>query len=144
MNPFTFKEKEVLALVSSGLTTKEIASKLNISHHTVETHRKNLLRKCEAKNSVELVQKALMQQMLAVWFNIFLTRCRLVFVYSLVGLGRHRTVIRACHFFFKPHPKIGDRKSLNEIYQSVYFITFVHDQGWKNPGTYSWKNGPLV
>ena len=39
---FTFKEKEVLALVSSGLTTKEIASKLNISHHTVETHRKNL------------------------------------------------------------------------------------------------------
>ena len=66
MNPFTFKEKEVLALVSSGLTTKEIASKLNISHHTVETHRKNLLRKCEAKNSVELVQKAFMQQMIAV------------------------------------------------------------------------------
>ena len=32
MNAFTFKEKEVLALVSSGLTTKEIASKLNISH----------------------------------------------------------------------------------------------------------------
>jgi DNA-binding NarL/FixJ family response regulator len=66
MNTFTFKEKEVLALVSSGLSTKEIASKLNISHHTVETHRKNLLRKCEAKNSVELVQKAFMQQLIAV------------------------------------------------------------------------------
>jgi DNA-binding CsgD family transcriptional regulator len=66
MNTFTFKEKEVLALVSSGLTTKEIASRLNISHHTVETHRKNLLRKCEAKNSVELVQKALMQQLITV------------------------------------------------------------------------------
>jgi DNA-binding CsgD family transcriptional regulator len=66
MNAFTFKEKEVLALVSSGLTTKEIASKLNISHHTVETHRKNLLRKCEAKNSVELVQKAFMQQLIPV------------------------------------------------------------------------------
>jgi DNA-binding CsgD family transcriptional regulator len=66
MTTFTFKEKEVLALVSSGLTTKEIASRLNISHHTVETHRKNLLRKCEAKNSVELVQKAFMQQLIAV------------------------------------------------------------------------------
>jgi two-component system, NarL family, response regulator NreC len=66
MTTFTFKEKEVLALVSSGLTTKEIASRLNISHHTVETHRKNLLRKCEAKNSVELVQKAFIQQLIAV------------------------------------------------------------------------------
>ena len=63
---FTFKEKEVLALVSSGLTTKEIAFKLNISHHIVETHRKNLLRKCDAKNSVELVQKAFMHQLIAV------------------------------------------------------------------------------
>ena len=66
MYPFTFKEKEVLSLISMGLTTKEIAGKLNISHHTVETHRKNLLRKCEAKNSVELVQKAFMQQLFAV------------------------------------------------------------------------------
>ena len=66
MNPFTFKEKEVLALVSAGLTTKEIASRLNISHHTVETHRKNLLRKCEAKNSVELVQKAFMLQLISI------------------------------------------------------------------------------
>ena len=66
MYPFTFKEKEVLSLISMGLTTKEIAGRLNISHHTVETHRKNLLRKCEAKNSVELVQKAFMQQMFAV------------------------------------------------------------------------------
>ncbi len=66
MTTFTFKEKEVLALVSSGLTTKEIASRMSISHHTVETHRKNLLRKCEAKNSVELVQKAFMQQLIAV------------------------------------------------------------------------------
>ena len=144
MNPFTFKEKEVLALVSSGLTTKEIASKLNISHHTVETHRKNLLRKCEAKNSVELVQKALMQQMLAVWFNILLTRCRLVFVYSLVGLGRHRTVIRACHFFFRTssstRPKIFPTKYTNRY----ILFTFVHDQGWKDQATYSWKNGSIV
>ncbi len=64
--PFTFKEKEVLALISAGLTTKEIAGKLNISHHTVETHRKNLLRKCEAKNSAQLVQMAFSQQIILV------------------------------------------------------------------------------
>lgn len=57
MYPTTVKEKEVLSLIAVGLTTKEIAGRLNISHHTVETHRKNLLRKCEAKNSAELIQK---------------------------------------------------------------------------------------
>ncbi|MBL0745407.1 response regulator transcription factor [Chryseolinea lacunae] len=64
MSSFTSKEKEVLSLISIGLTTKEIASRLNISHHTVETHRKNLLRKSEAKNSAQLIQKAFAQQMI--------------------------------------------------------------------------------
>lgn len=64
MSSFTSKEKEVLYLISIGLTTKEIASRLNISHHTVETHRKNLLRKSEAKNSAQLIQKAFAQQMI--------------------------------------------------------------------------------
>lgn len=59
MNHLTAKERTVLSLVSSGLTTKEIADALNISHHTVESHRKNLLRKCGAKNSAELVLKTL-------------------------------------------------------------------------------------
>ena len=59
MSHLTTKEKAVLSLVSSGLTTKEIAGALNISHHTVESHRKNLLRKCGAKNSAELVHKSL-------------------------------------------------------------------------------------
>ena len=59
MKHLTAKEQTVLSLVSSGLTTKEIAHTLKISHHTVESHRKNLLRKCEARNSAELVQKAL-------------------------------------------------------------------------------------
>jgi DNA-binding CsgD family transcriptional regulator len=59
MSLLTTKEKTVLSLVSSGLTTKQIANVLSISHHTVESHRKNLLRKCGAKNSAELVQKSL-------------------------------------------------------------------------------------
>ena len=59
MNHLTIKEKTVLSLVSSGLTTKEIADILKISPHTVESHRKNLLRKCGARNSAELVQKTI-------------------------------------------------------------------------------------
>ncbi len=66
MNTLTGKEKEVLALISIGLTTKQIAGKLNISHHTVETHRKNLLRKSDAKNSAQLVQMAFAHQLIAV------------------------------------------------------------------------------
>ncbi len=64
MSLFTVKEKEVLALISAGFTTKEIAGKLNISYHTVETHRKNLLRKSEAKNSAQLIQMAFSQQLI--------------------------------------------------------------------------------
>lgn len=59
MHRLTVKERMVLSLVSSGLTTKEIAGELSISPHTVESHRKSLLRKCGAKNSAELVQKTM-------------------------------------------------------------------------------------
>ena len=55
----TNKEREVLSLVSTGLTTKEIADRMNLSYHTVESHRKNLRKKFKAKNSAELIQKIL-------------------------------------------------------------------------------------
>ena len=54
----TTKERQVLSLVAMGLTTKEIADRLHLSHHTIESHRKNMLRKWDAKNSAELIQKA--------------------------------------------------------------------------------------
>lgn len=57
MNQLTIRERTVLSLVSSGLTSKEIADALQVSFHTIESHRKNLRRKCAAKNSAELVQK---------------------------------------------------------------------------------------
>lgn len=53
------REKEVLQLVSEGLSNKMIGDKLHISVRTVETHRLNLLRKLEVNNSAELVKKAL-------------------------------------------------------------------------------------
>ena len=58
MNTVTPKEKEVLTLLAQGLSSKEIANKLSISFHTVESHRKNLRFKFDAKNSSELIMKA--------------------------------------------------------------------------------------
>jgi DNA-binding NarL/FixJ family response regulator len=52
------REKEVLDCIASGLTTHEIADKLFISKNTVETHRKNLLYKLNARNTAELVNNA--------------------------------------------------------------------------------------
>jgi DNA-binding NarL/FixJ family response regulator len=49
------REKEIINLLTSGLTQKEIAEKLFISNRTVETHIKNLTTKIGAKNSVNLV-----------------------------------------------------------------------------------------
>lgn len=54
----TRREKEVLELISEGLTNNEIAEKLFISSTTVDTHRKNLLSKLNAKNTAELVKIA--------------------------------------------------------------------------------------
>lgn len=52
------KENEVLTLISEGLTTKEIANKLFVSSRTIETHRANILKKLEVKNTAELIKKA--------------------------------------------------------------------------------------
>lgn len=55
----TPREKEVLELLAQELTTDEIAEKLFLSRHTIESHRKNLLSKFGVKNSVGLVRYAL-------------------------------------------------------------------------------------
>jgi len=54
----TNRELEILELVLSGLTNKEIAEKLKKSKRTIETHRFNLMRKMEVKNLLELSKKA--------------------------------------------------------------------------------------
>ncbi|HKK39069.1 MAG TPA: response regulator transcription factor [Cryomorphaceae bacterium] len=62
----TEREKEVLECLYKGSSTKEIAEELFISHHTVDSHRKNLIHKFEAKNSVHLIYLALKQGILRV------------------------------------------------------------------------------
>lgn len=60
----TTREKEVLELISEGLTNNEIAQKLFISVSTVDTHRKNLLAKFEAKNIASLIKAAMQFQLI--------------------------------------------------------------------------------
>ncbi len=49
------REVEVIKLISQGLTNNRIAEKLQLSIHTVGTHRKNILKKLNLKNSTEVV-----------------------------------------------------------------------------------------
>ncbi len=53
----TGKELQILELVLSGLTNKEISEKLGKSKRTVETHRFNLMRKMDVKNLIDLSKK---------------------------------------------------------------------------------------
>ena len=55
------REKEVLHHISTGQTSQQIADELFISRYTVETHRKNILRKLGFGSSTELVKFAVQQ-----------------------------------------------------------------------------------
>lgn len=49
------REIEVLEWVVKGLTTNQIADQLNVSPHTINSHRKNMLKKLELTSPVELI-----------------------------------------------------------------------------------------
>lgn len=50
----TRREKEILFNLSEGFSSKEIGARLFISAHTVETHKRNLMAKLNARNTVHL------------------------------------------------------------------------------------------
>ena len=52
------REKEVLRLIDEGRSSKEIASHMNISIHTVSRHRQNILEKLRARNSAHACKMA--------------------------------------------------------------------------------------
>jgi DNA-binding NarL/FixJ family response regulator len=60
----TRREKEVLVLIAEGMTNNEIAKKLFVSSTTVDTHRKNLLAKFDAKNTALLIRSASQMQLI--------------------------------------------------------------------------------
>ncbi|MBU2914491.1 MULTISPECIES: response regulator transcription factor [Reichenbachiella] len=58
------REKEILHLIVEEFTAQEIAEKLFISQHTVNTHRKNLLSKLGVKNTAGLVKQTILKGLL--------------------------------------------------------------------------------
>jgi len=54
-NPFTNREIEIIKEIQIGGSNREIAERLNISHHTIATHRKNILRKSNCNSILDLL-----------------------------------------------------------------------------------------
>jgi two-component system response regulator NreC len=53
------REREVLHLIATGLSAKEVAVELSVSTKTVEAHRTSLMRKLGVRKATELVRYAL-------------------------------------------------------------------------------------
>jgi two-component system, NarL family, response regulator NreC len=55
----TTRERELLQLLAEGKNNKEVAATLNLSPHTVETHRSNIFQKLNLHSSAELILYAI-------------------------------------------------------------------------------------
>jgi DNA-binding CsgD family transcriptional regulator len=55
VNLLTPKEKEVISLIASGLSCKEISNHMGISYYTAETHIRNIRQKLELRNNSALI-----------------------------------------------------------------------------------------
>jgi len=60
----TSREREIVQLLSEGKSSKEVASTLNISVKTAETHRANVMRKLDIHSVSELVRYAVRNQII--------------------------------------------------------------------------------
>lgn len=60
----TERELEIITLISLEFSGKEISDQLFISVNTVETHRKNIMKKLDAKNSISLVKYAIKHKLI--------------------------------------------------------------------------------
>lgn len=57
----TEREKEILQFISMGLNSQRIAKRLMISKNTVDTHRRNILKKTKLRSTFEIVMKSKME-----------------------------------------------------------------------------------
>jgi DNA-binding CsgD family transcriptional regulator len=56
-------EKTVLRHIADGKTSKQIADELNVSRHTIDTHRRNMIGKTNAANTAALIILALKERL---------------------------------------------------------------------------------
>ena len=61
----TDREREVIELIANGLSYKDIAEKLFISHKTVEKHKRNLMKKLELKSTADIVKYAIKNKIIS-------------------------------------------------------------------------------
>lgn len=54
----TQREQEILQLMARGMSSKSIANELGVSFHTVQTHRKNILRKLNETSTIRAITVA--------------------------------------------------------------------------------------
>lgn len=59
LDNLTSREREILQLIAEGLTTKEIAAKLCISHRTADVHRCHIMQKLKVHNIAGLTRLAI-------------------------------------------------------------------------------------
>lgn len=60
----TDREVEIMKLYIEGSTSKEVAENLDISYHTVEAHKQNMLNKFGARNLIQLAVILIRQKLL--------------------------------------------------------------------------------
>ena len=58
-NILSVREKEIIKKVAEGKSLNEIADQLFLSTHTVNTHKKNIIRKSHCKNTTELIARCI-------------------------------------------------------------------------------------
>ncbi len=52
------REFEVFQLLGNGFSTREMAKKLNVSHHTIDSHRRNIKEKLRIRSNNDLIRTA--------------------------------------------------------------------------------------
>lgn len=63
-NLFTNREKEIIKKISEGKNFNELAAYFFVSPHTINTHKRNILRKSTCKNTAELMTKCIREGVL--------------------------------------------------------------------------------
>jgi len=63
--PLTIREIEIISLIAEEFSNRDVADKLNISLRTVETHRRNIMRKLKINNAIGLAKYAAKKGLIA-------------------------------------------------------------------------------